>query len=1303
MIKSSKRSDVKKNSAKARQPDAPKASDDLWADTKEKKKEEAPKEEVVDEEVFDLNKQIAALQNELGGALGQTDEQVAKKTAEAEEEKEYGGKEEGDEMRAVLTPAERSTKFYERAKAFYTNCSGSSLELEIVTRDVVAASAYADDLKLYYFLAKVFKQNLDYSSAIYALRNALRVDSTYKPARKMIAEVLVLRGREIMGEATISNEKLQKAKKINRAVEARRVEQEEAKKVEKAKQARLKASQKIADVLNNKQEDKAEVRGEKEPNSPVPHKEPERINFQVPRKFEQYVNSQYKTARVHFDESLEYDRDNYSALTFKGVCLVQANELTEAMDTLVRAAHLVSVQLKNLYPVRKLRFNSQSAIESSKMVLTVLSSQGDRVAGDDGEASAAASAAVGGPKSTEGAEHVATQAVDKDGTMYIYNESIEYESEEAAEESKVLTRKLAEISILRAKIYWGQGLNESGNEEMRKASSIVPSHPEIKKFGIRSYVRAEKVYNMCQKKFREGELEEAKNLITNAIALSSQDVKLYVMQAKIYRNLDDTEAAFASIQRATNLYQQASEGQYEMKVPEEIIKETNLVFNDKALVCAAAGEYDRSVGLLNRAILAEISLHRSNKLGDTIGMLHTTHGGPEGGMVTDGGPASTSESIGGRGGDFPLECVDFRFLLNRGDCLRAQRKFGLALIDYDAAMANLKLKRLGASSGVEGARRQWNVTTRLSLTHYLVACDYFNENAFEDAERQLTLAVEYNPKVSEYYQSRGRARYYTGRHQDAYDDFKACYALDPGNNDVLLRLKQFEANHPGVVVDTSVAAAGAPTGGVKKRPKEEGISLKEAKNDNRSIPAIPTTDGDRLASLLYAAQARSLPEVAAQLKAQREIKAAIPVRLLEGESGDPNERYYGNDALPHLNPNLTTAAVVAVDRDRKHTRVQSIMHSEVDSTKGTLWTAFTNAQKSAKLVSKPAPNAEHTGAALADDDDDLESVESAGGTRRKKTKSYTVSGLKRFSQKRTAKALRNGGLIKGVITHQDDPFVKAYNAEQEARGVGPDGAPSKGKLAITISVTSRPRPNKWRSGAGTGTDGGGVESYSSVDQQADLLNETKSGGWRLKLREEQERKERELNAQRMAANARFYSTKGMTVEEEREHNRRIAQMESTGELTKSAEEKQRLADEEKERRRRRRQKRKHRQDVNAPKEGPLDGEGVMDDDDIDESEDEEAARVRANLTAGRNDSGIAALLAQAGVENWGNIWNEGNEEGGIVIDEENESSLIAMTEEEELQLAYEQRIKAEHEEQRQKRAARREEIMKKNSLAFLES
>ena len=209
--------------------------------------------------------------------------------------------------------------------------------------------------------------------------------------------------------------------------------------------------------------------------------------------------------------------------------------------------------------------------------------------------------------------------------------------------------------------------------------------------------------------------------------------------------------------------------------------------------------------------------------------------------------------------------------------------------------------------------------------------------------------------------------------------------------------------------------------------EEVGMTILEARgNTHDAVPPIPVTDEDTLTALLHATKARNLPEIASQLRTQRAIRAALPIRRLEGETGDPKDRFYGHQALPLLNPNMTMSAITAIDRDRKTGIVQNILKTKPDTNKAVLWTALRNAKKSALLVSKPAPGslAAQEAAARATNDDDLETVVSTGGTTTKKVpKSYTVSGLKRFSQKQTAKALKQGGLIRGVLTHENDPFV----------------------------------------------------------------------------------------------------------------------------------------------------------------------------------------------------------------------------------------------------------------------------------------
>ena len=80
----------------------------------------------------------------------------------------------------------------------------------------------------------------------------------------------------------------------------------------------------------------------------------------------------------------------------------------------------------------------------------------------------------------------------------------------------------------------------------------------------------------------------------------------------------------------------------------------------------------------------------------------------------------------------------------------------------------------------------------------------------------------------------------------------------------------------------------------------------------------------------------------------------------------------------------------------------------------------------------------------------MESVYSMNGTRKLVPKSYTASGLKRFSIKQTQKALKRGGLIHGVLTHKNDPYLHAVTDDK-----------TTAKAQFTINVTARPRVSKW--------------------------------------------------------------------------------------------------------------------------------------------------------------------------------------------------------------------------------------------------
>ena len=66
-----------------------------------------------------------------------------------------------------------------------------------------------------------------------------------------------------------------------------------------------------------------------------------------------------------------------------------------------------------------------------------------------------------------------------------------------------------------------------------------------------------------------------------------------------------------------------------------------------------------------------------------------------------------------------------------------------------------------------------------------------------DNFRELTSAINFNPKVAEYYVVRGKARYLLANFKGAYKDYKKCLELNPACEEVKELLKQFEANGVG--------------------------------------------------------------------------------------------------------------------------------------------------------------------------------------------------------------------------------------------------------------------------------------------------------------------------------------------------------------------------------------------------------------------------------------------------------------------------------------------------------------------------
>lgn len=605
---------------------------------------------------------------------------------------------------------------------------------------------------------------------------------------------------------------------------------------------------------------------------------------------------QYNTARVFFDECLLLNRTNAKVWMFKGVCHVHLRQQQEAMDALARGIHIVTGEVRCYQPWTDKRFENDSRGLSAREVRRL------------------------------------QMVRDADKERHERN-----------------VRILCEMHILRGKLYWAAGLTEQGNKDLRFASTLLPEHPEVLVFGAQSFKKAERLYAQCVESFATGRREEAAKQCRMALSLSPDDVKLHIMLSKLCRAEGDLPSAYSAISRATELFH-GSTG-YDMKVPEDILQQTNLVFNDMAIQCAGRGEYEKSIALLNKVIASERVLAR--------------------GLVD----------------------INFRFFVNRGDCYRACHELALARADYSLALQQ-----------ITDPADAWLVKTRLSLTHYLLATDLFNATEFAAAEAAATRAIECNPQVASYFATRGQSRYYLGRYQEAFEDYSRCLELDPGCDEVRLRLaQQYEQSKPR---DAAAADAGSF---MTETPVSSAGHVDTKRQVTDAMAGLRVRPEHRVEAMLRPREARGLPDIRKSVTASNQVATVLVLTP---------------QPLPVVNPRLTTSWLAAQDVNACQEKVRRILAKKADVGKGAMWSALDNARSMAMTRCRPAGS-------LSIEE---RATKESGGDK-KGEKSYTSAGLKRHSQELSRAALekyRNDeSFIAGVITSYDDPFLNSL--EQPGR------------------------------------------------------------------------------------------------------------------------------------------------------------------------------------------------------------------------------------------------------------------------------
>lgn len=130
--------------------------------------------------------------------------------------------------------------------------------------------------------------------------------------------------------------------------------------------------------------------------------------------------------------------------------------------------------------------------------------------------------------------------------------------------------------------------------------------------------------------------------------------------------------------------------------------------------------------------------------------------------------------------------------INRGDCFFRQEEFNFALQDYHQAL--------------ELDPKDDTVKSRISVIHNEFGVSAYQEKLYPDAEKQFTEAIQYHPKVGQYYISRSRARYMQENITSARGDLLMGLLLDPDNEDVISILSRlFPGKSVGDVLNSRAA------------------------------------------------------------------------------------------------------------------------------------------------------------------------------------------------------------------------------------------------------------------------------------------------------------------------------------------------------------------------------------------------------------------------------------------------------------------------------------------------------------------
>ncbi|XP_029295861.1 tetratricopeptide repeat protein 16 isoform X2 [Cottoperca gobio] len=266
--------------------------------------------------------------------------------------------------------------------------------------------------------------------------------------------------------------------------------------------------------------------------------------------------------------------------------------------------------------------------------------------------------------------------------------------------------------------------------DVKSALALNPTCPEAGALLLRLQEVSEQARRNAVDRALTGQLPEALCMINIALENCPEDARLYLFRGILYRRLKDFTAAIEDLVQAVELSEEeevrgqakAIEEEDECgAVEEEVQFQLVLTYNDFAVQCFSRGLYTEATLLLNKAIEEEKS---------------------QAGLY-----------------------------LNRGDCFFKQGEWCYALADYQQAEEMMRPDDPA-------------VRLRLAVFHNTLGSFCFQDGCFQEAADMFSLAIQYNPSPSQYYENRSKAFRKLLNVKGARQDFICMLILDPTNEEL---------------------------------------------------------------------------------------------------------------------------------------------------------------------------------------------------------------------------------------------------------------------------------------------------------------------------------------------------------------------------------------------------------------------------------------------------------------------------------------------------------------------------------------